>query len=346
MPRRFLAASPAPPPDDGDPAHRKTDEELATLERRIAAEYRKAAAEMQGKVDTYFQKFKKRDAETRALIGTIVNGKEYTEQDYKQWRLTQIARGKRFEALRDRLAERMTKANEVTAAYINGDMPKIYALNRAYIIKSIRDEAGEMLDGVDFILWDEHTVKRLLVEQPDLMPYYPEESAVDRGIDLAYGKRKITEYTTQGILQGESINQMARKLMDNITGMEVVSAVRAARTAVTAAENAGRQAARDELESKGVILNKRWIAIDDHRSRKRKINGVNVKIHVAADGQTVMNDMPFEVGGEYLMFPGDTSHGASGWNIYNCRCSCGAEIVGFKSILTAEQRKRANIRVD
>lgn len=29
---------------------------------------------------------------------------------------------------------------------------------------------------------------------------------------------------------------------------------------------------------------------------------------------------PFKVGGEKLMFPGDTSCGASGWNIYNCRC--------------------------
>ena len=40
-----------------------------------------------GKIDAYFERFKKRDEETKALIGTIVNGKEYTEQDYQQWRL-------------------------------------------------------------------------------------------------------------------------------------------------------------------------------------------------------------------------------------------------------------------
>lgn len=320
-----------------DKAHQLTDEQLADLEKRIAAEYKKAADELQEKIDAYFESFAKRDAETKALIGTIVNGREYTEKDYQQWRLTQIGRGKRFEALRDKLAERMTRANEVTAAYINGDMAKIFAMNHAYTIQTIKEKAGGRLDEVDFILFDEHTVKRLLVEQPDLMPYYPEARAIKRKIDLAYGKRQITSVVTSGILQGQSINQMARNLMDRVTDMNRTSAFRAARTAITEAENAGRQAAAEELESKGVVLNKRWIATNDSRTRHD---------HAMADGQIVMNDMPFEVGGEYLMFPGDSSMGASGWNIYNCRCTRTTEIAGFRSILTERQRRRANIRVD
>lgn len=320
-----------------DEAHVLTDEQLAALERRIAAEYRKAAEELQGEIDAYFESFAKRDEETKALIGTIVNGKEYTEKDYQQWRLAQIGRGERFEALRNRLAERMTRANEVAAAYINGDMPKIYAMNHAYTIRTIQQQADGALDDVDFILFDERTVKRLIVERPDLMPYYPEARAIKRKIDLAYGKRQITSVVTSGILQGQSINKMARNLMDRVTDMNRTSAVRAARTAVTEAENAGRQAARDELESKGAILGKRWMAAHDNRTRH---------YHAEADGQTVKNDEPFIVGGERLMFPGDSSMGASGWNLYNCRCSCGAEIIGFRPILTPEQRRRANIRVD
>lgn len=320
-----------------DEAHKLTDKELLKLEKRIAAEYKKAAAEMQGKVDAYFQSFAKRDAETKALIGTIVNGKEFTKDDYLEWRKTQIGRGKRLEALRDRLAERMTRANEVTTAYINGDMAKIYAMNQAYTIENVRSKGGGRLEGVDFILFDKRTVLDLLVNQPDFLPYYPKEKAIRRGIDLEYGKRKINEFVTQGIMQGESISRMARKLMDNVEKMERENAVRAARTYVTAAENAGRQAGREELENKGVILNKRWIATHDSQTRDA---------HAEADGQTVMNDMPFEVGGEYLMFPGDKSMGASDWNLYNCRCTSTAEIVGFKSIMTNKQRKLAKIRVD
>ena len=319
-----------------DAAHRATDDELAKLERRIARLYREAADDLQETIEAYFEKFKKRDEEMKALIGTVQNGKEWTEQDYKQWRLAQIGRGKRFEALRDKVAERMTKANEVAIAYANDDMAKIYAMNHAYTINSVKEQAGDILDGVDFTMFDEQTVKQLVVEQPDLMPYYPKAKAVKRGIDLIYGKKQITATVTSGILQGSSINKMAKDLMNRVTDMNKTSAVRAARTAVTEAENAGRQAAADELEKKGVIMGKRWVATHDSRTRDE---------HLEADGQIVENNKPFVVGGEELMFPGDKSLGASGWNLYNCRCTRVSEIIGFKSILTDEQRKRANIRV-
>ena len=227
-------------------------------------------------------------------------------------------------------------AKEIAYAYINNDMAKIYALNRSFSIGDAVKQAHGMLDGIDFTVWNEETVKRILVEQPDLMPYYPPERAVKRGIDLAYGKKQITASVTSGILQGQSIDKMAAHLMQEVTEMNRASAVRAARTATTAAENAGRQDAAEELAAKGVIQEKMWRAVHDSRTRD---------VHMEADGQTVPFDEPFIVGGEELMFPGDGSMGASGWNIYNCRCGRQTKIVGFKSVLTEEQRKRANIRV-
>lgn len=328
-------------PDEG---HVWTDEQLAALEKRIAAEYKKAADELQAKIDAYFEKFKARDAEKLKLLQ---DGK-ITEQEYMQWRLAQIGRGERFEALRDRIAGRVTHAKEVAFAYVNSDIAKVYALNRAYTITDVVGQAHGALDSIDFILFDERTVRRLLVEQPDLMPHMPPKWTVNQKEEFEWGKKKVTEYVTQGIIQGQSVDQIAQHLRKNflghydrrgrwIPGNDVVPAVRAARTAITAAENAGRQDAREELASKGVIVKKRWIATIDNRTRH---------YHAEADGQTVPNDEPFIVGGERLMFPGDSSMGASGWNLYNCRCSSAAEIVGFTSILTDEQRRRANIRVE
>jgi len=43
--------------------------------------------------------------------------------------------------------------------------------------------------------------------------------------------------------------------------------------------------------------------------------------HADADDQTVLQSDPFVVGGEYLMFPGDMSLGATLKNICNCRCN-------------------------
>lgn len=189
---------------------------------------------------------------------------------------------------------------------------------------------------VVFDIWDEQTVKRMLLESPDLMPYYPEKRAIKRGIDLAWGKRKINSVVTSSILQGKGIKGIADDLLASIPKMNRDSAIRAARTATTAAQNGGRQAAAEEAEKMGIIIKKRWISVIDHRTRHA---------HVEADNQTVNLHDPFIVGGEKLMFPGDRSMGASGWNLYNCRCSYGEEVVGFKSILTEEQRKQANIQV-
>ena len=102
-----------------DKAHRRTDKKLAELEKRIAAEYKKAADELSEKIKDYFERLKERDAVQAEML---LNG-EITKQEYIQWRLAQIGRGKRFQALRDRIAERMTHANEVAAAYIN-DHPR------------------------------------------------------------------------------------------------------------------------------------------------------------------------------------------------------------------------------
>lgn len=297
-----------------DEAHVWTDAELEKLEQRIAAEYKKAADELADKIDAYFESFKKRDAETKALIGTIVNGREYTEKDYQQWRLAQIGRGKRFEALRDRVAERMTRANEVAAAYINDNTPGLYSINRNYAAYTIEQQLGS---DVGFDLWDEQTVKRLIVEQPDLMPYYPPKRAVKRGIDLAWGKRQITAQVTSGILQGESIKHLADRLQTNIPNMNRDSAIRAARTAVTGAQNAGRQDSYDSAVKMGIEMEKQWLATLDGRTRHD---------HAMADGQTVAEDKPFTVGGEKLMYPGDPS--GSPWNVYNCRCTMIAKVKG------------------
>ena len=226
----------------------------------------------------YFAQFAKRDEAQQALIGTVVNGREYTEQDYKQWRLAQIGRGKRFKALRDRLAERMTGANEVAAAYMNDATPGIYSLNRNFAAYTIEQQVGA---DVGFDLWDERTVRRLLVEQPDLMPYYPPKRAVNRGIDLAYGKRQITAQVTSGILQGESVPKLADRLQTNIPNMNRASAIRAARTAVTGAQNGGRQDSYNAAAKMGIKLQKQWLATLDNRTRHS---------HGAADGQSVAED--------------------------------------------------------
>lgn len=57
---------------------------------------------------------------------------------------------------------------------------------------------------------------------------------------------------------------------------------------------------------------KKWLAILDERTRAT---------HAFADGQEQPIELPFDVGGFYMMFPKDDSMGAPSSEIINCRCS-------------------------
>jgi hypothetical protein len=281
-----------------------TDKELEALEKRIAQVFKDAEKDLQKEVNDYFAKFKLRDKEMQALV----NAGEMTKAEYQQWRMTQIGRGQHFEALRDKVAERYTQANEVANAYVNDATPSIYSLNRNYEAYTIEKAVGSC----DFTMWDESTVRRLLVEEPDLMPYYPQSRALKRGIDLAYGKSQITKHVTSGIIRGLPPGKIANELMSNLTGMNRASAVRAARTGITAAQNAGRMDSYVAAEKMGIQIRRRWVCTKDSRTRLD---------HGMADGQIVVGTkQPFIVGGYKMMFPGDGSMNAPGFQIYNCRC--------------------------
>ena len=91
-----------------DEGHKLTDKQLAELESRISKLYKQVADELSDTVTAYFKQFEKRDAD---MLEKVKNG-TVSERQYKQWRLTQIGRGNRFIALRDKVAERYTNANE------------------------------------------------------------------------------------------------------------------------------------------------------------------------------------------------------------------------------------------
>ena len=131
-----------------------------------------------------------------------------------------------------------------------------------------------------------------------------------RGIDLKYGKQQITASVTSSILQGKGIDKIADDLQSRMQDMSRASAIRTARTAITAAQNAGRLDTYRAAQDMGIKLKKQWLATLDNRTRHA---------HAMLDGQTVDVDKPFKVDGYEIMYPGDSS--APGYLVYNCRCT-------------------------
>ena len=298
-----------------DYAHELTDRELTALEKKIAREYERARDKVQERADKFFETFRE-DAEK--LYKAIADApdtktKLAAEKAYKDfvWRKTVAA--KNITDLRDKLAADLTAINQQSAALIGNRMNGIFSLNHNFAAYTLEHDLGLNLQ---FTLYDEFTVARLLKENPKLLP----KPKIDVALDKKWNAQKITSEITQGILTGESIPKIADRLQ-NVTDMNRNSAIRNARTAITGAENAGRVESYQYAESIGITLRKEWLATLDDRTRDE---------HRALDGQRVGVDEPFTVDGEEIMFPGDPN--AEGYLVYGCRCSLVSAVEGVKDL--------------
>lgn len=145
-------------------------------------------------------------------------------------------------------------------------------------------------------------------------------------IDLAYGKQQIEATITSGILQGNTIIQIATDLKSRMPTMNMKMAIRAARTSVTAAQNAGRIDGYSAAEKMGIKLKKQWMATLDSRTRHS---------HAMLDGVAIANEKVFDNGCRY---PGDPN--GSPEEIYNCRCTLIA-VLDDAPYQNAERRARS-----
>ena len=290
-----------------DTAHYQTDLKLEEMEKRLSAIYSRAEKEIQKTADEYFSKFAKQDEAKRKLLE---QGK-ITEDEYKKWRKGKVMYGKRFTEMKEQCAQQLLNVNKTALAYINGELPEVYAINYNALAGSV-DGVG----GYSFTLVDADTVRNLAVTDTSLLPY----KEIDPAKDIPWNMKKINAETLQGILQGESMDKIAKRLR-NVQEMNKTQAIRSARTIVTGAENKGRQDSYKRAEEDGIIMKRRWIATNDSRTRHwhAELGGVEVDI-----------DEPWVNEFGEIMYPGDPS--ADPANTYNCRCSMRSVVKGFKKV--------------
>lgn len=310
-----------------DKAHILTDKKLKKMEKHLTAIYSQAQKEIKEKGDKYFERFKELDEAKR----TLVEKGELTDDEYKQWRQGKIMYGKRFTDLKEDISKQLYNVNEIATAYINGELPEIYVLNY-----NILEKAVDGLGGYSFTLVDANTVKHLAMADKSLLPY----RKLDPTKDIPWNMKTINSEILQGIIQGESIPDISKRLFgeitkksktDNLTDKEMGellkrnkdASIRTARTIVTGAENKGRLDSYKRAAQNGIVIQKEWLS-SDQPGRTRDWH-----LPEAFESLIVDIDKPFENSMGEIMYPGDPS--AKGENVYNCRCTMTAKVLGFKT---------------
>lgn len=293
-----------------DQGHRQTDQALKELESKISSEYKKAADSAEKKLEAHLKKFKDLD---ERYSKQVAEGK-LSKSEYIKWRRSAMMRGKRWRDMRSVLVSDMQNANKIAIGLINDSTIDAYALNMNYGTYEI--EAGTRLD-TSFSLYDHATVENLMKENPEIIP----KARLDIPKDRLWNRQKLTSAITQGILTGESIPDIAKRLR-GVADMNEHAAIRNARTYTTAAENKGRVDSYERALAMGIKLKQEWMAALDMRTRAS---------HRLLDGEKVEVGKKFSNGCRY---PGDPE--GKPWEIYNCRCTLVAAIEGFDD--SAEER--------
>lgn len=296
-----------------DKGHMETEALLRALEKRIAAEYRKANREITRKVNAYMSDFKCKDKEWREKLE---NG-DITEAEYKAWATGQAMIGKRWEEMRHTLAQDYANTNKIARQMVTNEMPDVYALNHNYATFEV--EKGAKVD-TSYTLYDRPTVERLIRDDPKLLPDprpgSPLAQKLAKHKELRWEEQHVQSVVLQSVLQGESLEQTAKRFTQ-LTEMNYRQSVRYARTATTGAQNAGRVDGYKRAEKLGVNMKQVWLATLDSRTRHE---------HRVLDGQEVDVGEPFIMDGFKLKYPGDPA--APAHLLFNCRCTVIAKVEG------------------
>lgn len=288
-----------------DYGHKQSDKMLKDLEKRLQKEYAQAEKEVSQKLSDYLKAFERKD---QHKVEQLKAG-EITEKEYLDWRKGQILMGERWSEMRDTLAQDLHNTNKIAQDMVKTHTQDVYALNHNY--GTYEAEKGAMVD-TSYTLYDRSTVERLMKDNPDLLPPPGKKTAqrIAEGKDVLWNKQQIQSVMLQGVLQGESIPKLAKRLAEEVGDKNKSASIRNARTMTTGAENAGREDSYHRAEDMGIDMEQMWVATLDDRTRHE---------HRMLDGQTRPVGEPFEVDGMKIMYPGDPSADPS--LVYNCRCT-------------------------
>ncbi len=301
-----------------DQAHEWTDEQIEALERKFAKVYAQAEKEMRQKLSKYLSDYDEKNSKWKA---DMASGKA-TRDQYDAWLKSQASRRGYLSSMVNTLATDAVNANKRASELINDAMPQVYAENANYAAYDIESGLGYNTHAFD--LYDQDTIRRIMrMNESDQIikevisegvPIPPMQSLrvnPDEAKDVRWNRQKFNSAITQSILQGESIPHTSKRLME-VLNMDRRMAVRAARTAMTSAENAGRVDSYERAKRAGIDIEQQWMATHDERTRFS---------HRELDGQHVAVGGFFKVpsNGHKLRFPADpTAHPSEVWN---CRCT-------------------------
>lgn len=301
-----------------DEARQWTDKKLEDMEAEIAGIYKKSTKDIVKKWNSYMEKTGKKiasyqEAYNKALASNDADAISEAYDALYKAKYNQTLGSEYYQDMVNATTAKLAQVNQLAVSYANNQMPSVYMQN--FNFTGAGTHKLLLNNGIQFNLIDEATVKRRITDGDIKLP----KKKVDIPKDKRWNTKQLNSAVTQGIIQGESMKDIAKRILPVVDNNEK-AAIRNTRTMVTGAECQGRVDRYKDLQKRGAIIKKVWMATADSRTRDW---------HLSMDGQEKELDEDFIDGnGDKIEYPGDPS--AEPKTVYNCRCAIASHILGFR----------------
>lgn len=273
------------------------DRRMREISKRLKKVYQDAVRDLERDLKEFEEGHRRRDAKMRADLAA---GK-ITREQYESWMRGQVFQGKHWRDKLEKAAQTLVNADREAARIVNAERARTFTEAANAELQN-----ATLTTGYDFTLYNQQAVDRLIQEDPDLLP--PKKVNVPN--DNAWYRRQISNCVNRSIISGDSVLDLARRIARETGESSWNAAKRNARTAMTAAQNAGRLDSMRAVKARGVQVRKKWLATPGNRTRDA---------HKHLNGTITEVDEPFQSDLGDIMYPGDPK--AAPANVYNCRCA-------------------------
>ena len=281
--------------------------QLNRLRRRILRVYGTARREMTEQLTEFLTKYKQLDDYKRAQL----EAGKITESDYRTWLRNQVFQSELMHQKLDNITQTCTTAQQTAYKLARDKQYDIFALGANWAFYELEQAAGVAFN---LTLYNTEAVKRLLLENPKLVP----NKRIKSESNKTYDARVFNRYVTKGIIQGKSVHDIAVQAVQGMADTEVRWAMNNAITALTGAQNAGTLQQIRNAKARGIPVEKQWNSTLDYKTRN---------MHRLLDQQSVDPDEPFKVQGYELQYPGDPNGAPE--MVYRCRCTLTANLLKY-----------------
>lgn len=286
-----------------------TDDQIVQMEKQLKSVYNQAYKDILQKQKDFNEKYAVKEAKYTAQVES---GK-ITQEQFDSWKKGQVFQGQQWQNKKKDILNTLYNSNKIATDIVNGKTQNVFTFNANYQSYELEHGAGV---NFGFSLYDSATVVNLIKNDPQLLPKWK----IDQPKDYTWNQKKLNRQVSLGVIEGESLDKIATRLTDSLVTQNFNKMRTFARTAMTGAQNSGRQMSLENAKALGIKVKKQWMATLDAHTR---IN------HRILDGQKVGTDDYFNANGMKIRYPGDPQAHPS--MVYNCRCTMVGDIENYPS---------------